>query len=365
MKHRNLDFLLRALDQSNDSVVITDAALDAPGPRILYVNAAYERMSGYAAVELAGATPRLLQGPETDRALLADLKAALARGDSFHGETWNYRRDGSAYRVEWDIAPVREDDGSISAFISIQRDVTARFEAEEALRRTTAALRASNERLRDLGGVLSHDLQDPLTAVRGYLDLLRLRHGAALGADVRFIDTAIAGADRMAERIRDLLAEALRSDAMPEPTPLEPVVRAALDDLAPALAEAGAEVTVDALPTVLALPRELAEVFHNLLSNAVKYRQPGKPLRIGISGCLMHDALAQVAVSDTGRGIPPEDHETIFAAGGRAAGSAADVAGNGFGLAFVRRAMERCGGKVAVYSRPGAGATFVLTLPAA
>lgn len=365
MEHRDLDFLLRALDQSNDGVLITDADLRAPGPRILYVNGAYERISGYAAVELVGASPRVLQGRETDRALLDGLKAALGRGESFHGETWNYRKDGTPYRVEWDIAPVRDIAGAVTAYISIQRDVTARFEAEEALRRTTAALRASNDRLRDLGGVLSHDLQEPLTVVRGYLELLRLRHGAALGEDVRYIDTAIAGADRMTARIRGLLAEALRSDAMAEPVDLEAVVRGALDDLAPALAEAAAEVTVDALPAVLALPQELGEVFHNLVSNAVKYRRDDRPLRIGISGCRMHDALVQVAVSDTGRGIAPEDHERIFAPGARALASPDGAAGHGFGLAFVRRAVERCGGKVTVHSRPGRGATFVLTLPAA
>lgn len=364
MEHRDLDFLLRALDQSNDGVLITDADLRAPGPRIIYVNAAYERISGYAVGDLVGQSPRVLQGPETDRALLAELRATLERGEAFHGETWNYRRDGIAYRVEWDIAPVRDRDGAVGWFISIQRDVTARFEAEEALRRTSAALRASNDRLRDLGGVLSHDLQDPLTVVRGYLELLKMRHGAALGDDVRFIDSAIAGTDRMVDRIRGLLDEALRRDAMPEAMPLEPVVRAAVDDLAGALEAAGARVEVDALPAVMALPAEMREVFHNLLSNAVKYRQPDRPLCIGVSGYRVHDTLVQVAVTDNGRGIAPEHHEAIFALGGRG-GADADTSGRGFGLAFVRRTLERCGGKITVYSRPGKGTTFVLTLPAA
>lgn len=364
MQHRDLDFLVRALDQSNDAVIITDADLTAPGPRIVYVNAAYEKISGFPAAELIGQSPRLVQGPATDRALLDRLKAALGRGESFHGETTNYRRDGTTYRVEWDIAPVRDATGTPEWFISIQRDVTVRFEAEEALKRTAVALRNSNDRLRELGGVLSHDLQEPLTAVRGYLELLKMRHGSSLGADERFIDIAIEGTDRMVGRIRGLLSEAGRRDAVPEPLALDPVAHAVVAALRPILDAVGAEVALDALPAVAALPQEMHEVLHNLLSNAVKYRHPDRPLRIGISGTRVHDALVQVAVSDNGRGIPANDHEAIFEPGRRSAAHG-DVDGTGFGLSFVRGAVQRWGGKIAVHSRPGKGATFILTLPAA
>ncbi len=368
MQCQNLDFLVRALDQSNDAILITDADLTAPGPRIVYVNAAYQAISGFTAAELVGRSPRIVQGPATDRALLDALKAALGRGESFHGETTNYRKDGTAYRVEWDIAPVRASVGGATGkpewFISIQRDVTARFEADEALKRTAIALKHSNERLRELGGVLSHDLQEPLTAVRGYLELLKMRHGPSLGADVRFIDTAIVGTDRMVDRIRGLLSEAGRSTAVPEALALDPVARAVVDGLRETLDGVGAEVVLDALPPVAALPQEMHEVLHNLLSNAVKYRHPDRPLRIGISGTRVHDALVQVAVSDNGRGIPANDHEAIFEPGRRSAVHG-DVAGTGFGLSFVRGAVERWGGKIAVHSRPDQGATFILTLPAA
>jgi PAS domain S-box-containing protein len=364
MQANDLGFLIRALDQSNDGILITDADMTAPGPRIVYVNAAYQRMSGYSAAELVGQSPRIVQGPSTDRALLDALKAAMARGESFHGETFNYRKDGAAYRVEWDIAPVRDDGGRAEWLISIQRDVTIRFEADEALKRASVALRHSNDRLRELGGVLSHDLQEPLTAVRGYLELLKMRHADTLGADVRYIDTAIAGTDAMVDRIRGLLTEAVRRDALPQAVPLDPVARAALADLRDAVETVGGEVVIDTLPVAAALPQEMREIFHNLLSNAIKYRAPDRPLRIGISGYRIQETLVQVAVSDNGRGIPPEDHAAIFETGHRSAAHD-DVAGTGFGLSFVRGALERCGGKIAVHSRPGEGATFIMTLPAA
>lgn len=364
MQCQDLDFLSRALDQSNDAILITDADLVAPGPRIVYVNAAYQAMSGFTAAELVGRSPRMVQGPATDRALLDRLKAALGRGESFHGETTNYRKDCRTYRVEWDIAPVRDMSGKPEWFISIQRDVTARYEADEALKRTAVALRNSNERLRELGGVLSHDLQEPLTAVRGYLELLKMRHGPSLGDDERFIDTAIEGTDRMVDRIRGLLTEAGRIGAVPEVLDLNPVVDAVVRDLRQTLDGVGAVVVVDTLPSVAALPQEMHEVLHNLLSNAVKYRHPDRPLRIGISGNRVHDALVQMAVSDNGRGIPPDDHEAIFEPGRRSAVHG-DVDGTGLGLSFVRAAVGRWGGKIAVHSRPDQGATFILTLPAA
>lgn len=359
-----LGVLIRALDQSNDGILITDAAVQAPGPTIVYVNAAYEAISGYSRAELVGRSPRVLQGPATDRALLDRLRIALEAGQSFHAEAINYRKDGTPYWVEWDIAPVREDNGTVAWFISIQREVTRRREAEEALGRTLTALRASNDRLRDLGAVLSHDLQQPLGVVRGYLDLLRSRHAETLGKDAAWLDSALAGADAMTARVRGLLEEAARLDSTGEAVDLDPVVGAVLDDLRPDLDTVGADIRVDPLPAVMGFPGELREVFHNLLTNAVKYRAPDRLLRVGVSGQRIHDALVQVAVTDTGLGIPTDRQTAVFDRGNRGA-APADVTGTGLGLFFVRSAIERTGGKVALHSTPGVGTTVLLTLPAA
>ncbi|AWN37750.1 HWE histidine kinase domain-containing protein [Methylobacterium radiodurans] len=127
----DLKVLLAAVEASGEAILVTSADLDDPGPRIEYVNPAFTRMTGYAAHEILGRTPRLLQGPGTERAVLDRMRAALAAGETFQAETLNYRKDGSAYVVEWLIAPVRQADGRITRWVAAQRDVTERRKAED------------------------------------------------------------------------------------------------------------------------------------------------------------------------------------------------------------------------------------------
>ena len=116
--------LARAINQSAYPVVLTTADLDAPGPEIVYVNDKYTQMTGFSRDELIGATPRIHQGPATDRAELERLKTNLRAGDSFEGCTWNYRKDGTPYQVEWSVTPLRSDSGRVQYFFSVQRDIT-------------------------------------------------------------------------------------------------------------------------------------------------------------------------------------------------------------------------------------------------
>ncbi|TPG56934.1 PAS domain-containing protein [Roseomonas nepalensis] len=114
-----------ALDVAGLAAVMTDAALDPPGPVIRYANARFEAITGYAAGELIGRSPRLLQGPRTDRAELDRLRASLSAGRHFTGATINYRKDGTPYRNEWIVGPVLGPDGAVTHWLSIQRDATA------------------------------------------------------------------------------------------------------------------------------------------------------------------------------------------------------------------------------------------------
>jgi sigma-54 dependent transcriptional regulator, acetoin dehydrogenase operon transcriptional activator AcoR len=131
---QQLKLLETAVAQAKEAVLITSAALDPPGPEILFVNPAFSEMTGYSQEEVLHKTPRLLQGPKSDRAMLQKLREALSRGEPFSGETVNYRKDGGEYYVEWDITPIRTSSGEISHFLSIQRNVTARKLAENQLR---------------------------------------------------------------------------------------------------------------------------------------------------------------------------------------------------------------------------------------
>ena len=140
-----------AVDQAKEAVLITSAQLDRPGPEILSVNPAFCEMTGYSQEEVLHQTPRILQGPNSDRAMLKRLREALDRGEPFSGETVNYRKDGSEYYVEWDITPIRDDGGEIRHFLSIQRNVTARKLAENQLQEMLRQVERSRN---DLGSIL-------------------------------------------------------------------------------------------------------------------------------------------------------------------------------------------------------------------
>jgi diguanylate cyclase (GGDEF)-like protein/PAS domain S-box-containing protein len=116
---------------ATDAVLVTKAApLDEPGPEIIYVNESFSRMTGYAYEEVVGNTPRMLQGPLTDRPTLERIRHALTRWQPIQVELVNYHKDGTPFWVEISIVPVADDRGCYSHWVSVQRDITARKQAE-------------------------------------------------------------------------------------------------------------------------------------------------------------------------------------------------------------------------------------------
>jgi PAS domain S-box-containing protein len=139
--NESLRMLAAAVEQVTESLIITDGELSMPGPRILFVNPAFTAMTGYSAQEVLGKTPRILQGPGSKKEILRVLKEKLSRGESFHGELVNYKKDGSEYIAELRLAPIRNASGAVTHFVGVQRDVT-REKFEEA------QLRESEDRFR-------------------------------------------------------------------------------------------------------------------------------------------------------------------------------------------------------------------------
>lgn len=146
-----LQMLHASVLQARESILITDAELDPPGPKIIFVNPAFTRMTGYTAAEVIGKTPRILQGPRTDKAVLARLRHKLERGELFEGEAVNYRKDGTEFDLEWQIAPIRNAGGTVTHFVATQRDVTRRNRLEAQVRQSqkleTLSRRASGAAL--------------------------------------------------------------------------------------------------------------------------------------------------------------------------------------------------------------------------
>lgn len=132
---------------SEDSIIITDTELDNPGPRIVYVNPGFTKMTGYPPEEVLGKTPRILQGPNTDPAVLRVLRQKLEANEVFFGQAINYRQDGTEFWNEWHIEPIRDDQGDVTHYIAIQHDITKRKEAELAVEQKNVALREVLEQI--------------------------------------------------------------------------------------------------------------------------------------------------------------------------------------------------------------------------
>jgi PAS domain S-box-containing protein len=109
------------LEEMTESVLVTTTELDRPGPLIIYVNPAFERMTGWSREDVLGKSPRILQGPKTDPSIFKDMRDLLNRGEPWQGQTINYRKDGSEFVMEWSIVPIRDDHGKLHRYLAVQR----------------------------------------------------------------------------------------------------------------------------------------------------------------------------------------------------------------------------------------------------
>ena len=246
----DLRLLRAAVEASGEAIIITSAEIDEPGPRIEYVNPAFTRMTGYEAQEVLGRSPRFLQGPETERAVLDQLRVALEAGETGQGETVNYRKDGSTYVVEWLITPVREADGRITHWVSAQRDVTGR--------------RAGEDRQAMMVRELHHRVKNTLATVQ-----------AVLNATVRSSLTIPEFTRALSGRIHSLArTHALITEETSQAASFESLLRAELDLYGERgrLALSGPHV---ALSSELAVPVGMA--LHEMTTNALRHGSLADP----------------------------------------------------------------------------------------
>ena len=235
-------------------------------------------------------------------------------------------------------------------------------EARQKLEESVAELGRSNADLQQFAYVASHDLQEPLRMVSSYTQLIARRYKGKLDADAdEFIAFAVDGANRMQRLILDLLAYSRVNTAgrQFEPTAMETVLKAALNNLTNAVKESQAIITHDPLPAVMGDDKQLAQLFQNLLSNAVKFGG-AQPPRIHISA-KQTDGEWLFSVRDHGIGLDPQYADRIFVIFQRLH-TREEYPGTGIGLAICKKIIERHGGHMWVESELGKGATFYFTL---
>jgi two-component system CheB/CheR fusion protein len=235
-------------------------------------------------------------------------------------------------------------------------DATDRKQAEEALRTT-------NAELQHFAYALTHDLQEPLRMVVNFTELLGREYAGKLGEEAdKFISYSVEGALRIEALLKALLAywEVTEREQDSFATiDCGAVLAKALLNLQAAIAQSGAIVTSDPLPTVVAEEVSLMQLFQNLISNSIKYRGEETP-RIHVSA--ERDAEGWLfAVRDNGIGIDLQDTDRVFGMFKRLHGS--EIPGTGIGLALCKKVVERQGGRIWVEAETGRGATFKFTIP--
>jgi two-component system, sensor histidine kinase and response regulator len=252
---------------------------------------------------------------------------------------------------------------------NLRAEVHAREEAQAALQHVNGeleqlatALRRSNADLEQLAYVASHDMQEPLRMVASYLQLISRRYGDRLDADGHeFIGYAVDGAKRMQAMISDLLVlSRVSTKARPfAPTDCARIIATVRMQLQVAMAESGATITEDPLPTVNGDATQLLQLFQNLVANAIKFRGEPAP-QVHVSAQATEEGWC-FSVRDNGIGIAPEYFDRIFLLFQRLHGRN-EYPGTGIGLALCKRIVERHGGRIWVESAEGAGSTFRFTL---
>lgn len=283
-----------------------------------------------------------------------------------------YRDDGSPFTAEITRNAFHTPDGVL--ITTAIRDATDQADAEARIQKTnlelekrvaerTAALRYSNEALRQFAWAASHDLQEPIRTVATYSQWLSQIMEGNLGArESKMLGTI----EQHASRLNQLLA-ALRQYIQVSDTGQHPltavdcnaVVKAAAWNLQAMIQESEATIDCGSLPTISSLELPLVQLFQNLISNAIKYRSAASPV-IRISAQEGENCWI-FAVQDNGIGIDPKYFDYIFGVFRRLHG--AQKSGTGIGLAICRAAVERLGGRIWVESIPGSGSTFFVSLP--
>ena len=274
-------------------------------------------------------------------------------------------RHGKIHTVLSKGLPVRDDSGKITCWVGVNLDITERKKGEEMLRHTADELARSNKELEQFGYIVSHDLQEPLRAVTGFLQLLQNQCKQELSPRAQeFIRFAVDGGTRMSHLIRDLLeySRVQTTKREPAPTDMKPVFEQARANCAASIQAELATVSCDDLPTVLGNRTQLVQLLQNLIGNAVKFRRPdvAPVVKVTVS---RDNSMWLFRVIDNGIGIPADQAEKVFDLFRRLHGRD-KYPGSGVGLAICKKIVTGHGGQIWVEPQPDSGTAFCFTLAA-
>jgi PAS domain S-box-containing protein len=325
-------------------------------------------MTGYTAAEVLGKTPRILQGPRTDKVVLSRLRRNLDNGEAFAGEAVNYRKDGTEFFMEWQVAPLRNAGGKITHFVAIQHDITARKKLEAQLFQAQKM-----ETVGKLAGGIAHEFNSILTAIIGQSELLL----GDLPPENPLVKSAAEirkAAERAAVLTRQLLAYGRKQIFQPEILNLNAVVTG-MENVLLHLMGRGVEVRFNpaaGLKSVKADVGQIEQVIVNIALNATEAMPNGGRLTLETANVtldaeysshfpeLKAGEYVMLSMSDTGAGMSEETKARLFEPFFTTKGVGK---GTGLGLATCHGIIKQSGGHIAVYSELGRGTTFKIYLP--
>ncbi|QTH16869.1 ATP-binding protein [Pseudomonas corrugata] len=340
-------------------------ALDAKGYVITW-NAGAERIKGYTEQEIIGRHFSLFYLAEECPAHPEMALREATRDGHYMEEGWRCRKDGSRFWASVVITAQYDSTGALRGFSKITRDITDRRAAEIALSTAREEAESASRAKSEFLSRMSHELRTPLNAILGFAQLLDMDSTAGQRPQVSHILRAGQHLLALINEVLDIARiEAGRLPLNIEPIALASVLHEALTLVSPMAADAGIRlVELPSLPEgsgVLADRQRLVQVLLNLLSNAIKYNRPEGEVRIEVT---VQDKRVDIAVSDTGRGIAPEQLDQLFKPFERL-GADPQVEGTGLGLSLSKSLLEMMQGNLQVRSVPDQGCCFTLQLPGA
>lgn len=341
-----VDLLLTAMRSGADAVIVTD-----PDSCVRFWNAAAEKLFGWAAEETVGKPMPLFAGDRADS--FGEMRESAEQGRPIVGvETVLPRRDGTLIDVGLTLTGVRSPEGVLRGYVIVFRDISDRRQLERD--------RA------DFAAMLTHDIKNPVTVIRGYASLMT---ESDLPEEMR---ECAEGIERAAGQINNLVTDFLMSATIEAgtlklaqmPVNIPELVKGAVQGFRAAAARVNVEVSQDGEPadvTITGDRMQLERALSNLIGNAIKFTAGGG--KVSVAATLQDGDSIVLRVSDTGPGISPETVPHVFEKYLREKGTHGRIDGTGLGLFIVRNLVEAHGGNVSVESELGKGSTFIIRLP--
>jgi PAS domain S-box-containing protein len=340
-----------ATGASATPVIITAAKPNT----IIYVNRAWEQLTGYSFEEAKGKNPRFLQSGKTPPVVYEKMWDTLSKGKPFMTEEIvNRRKDGTEYQEQLVVSPIPKH-GETAFYVGVFQDITRRKEIE----------RAKTEFV----SLAAHQLRTPVSIINWYAETLSGGDLGKLNATQRkYVEEIHHNSKRMGNLVAALLnasrVELGTFAVEPSSSDVVAIVDRALDDFKLQIKDKKLRVEkhyAKSLPVLMVDPRLVDIVMQNLFSNAVKYTPVGGGITCEIS---KNDSELVIAVRDTGVGIPEKDQPKIFTKLFRADNARAkDPDGTGIGLYISRAILEESGGRIWFTSKEHEGSSFFVAIP--